>query len=519
MTCKLAGIPNGVYPQEVLVREIGPDEVILQSAGGSHGHIESSQGEMDCHTGRQLLCDRGAVKDHGSRFGLHCLGHDAVCISALEGGEHELSFCVLPPGGVGQELTCQALLEAHAFRDGFGLLVGEELPETLGTVVPADGGEAPDCLKRNFLGIFHTGHCQHGVKGAGHAQGAGGDGAGFHQALAPETPVAGGGVVAGGHHHVDARRPGGVVNFRHALVIMRTTGGTQGQVGAVHAQGNGVFHSGNQVVEVAHAVHVKHLHDDQLCLRGNAQGLHVELLLDLLRQIARHNASHVGAVAQAGVVIGAEVGQAVCVVEAEGNLAAVVHGVQAGLLGQGFGVEVVGLQNGGDVLLGVGHPALVLGLLDEAGVFVAEAGVEDGHAHALALIAQVPGPGCAHGRACGVHIGQELRSGLDHRSLRFRHREGRHQKGGLDPGLPIQLLEVAVLHCDGDGVGQEGEVVRNLQVIAQLLLQGLGLHGLPLGDAGHSGLLRLPQGLAQEHGHAGPLPWRRPAHLRRSPWP
>ena len=86
LTCKLAGIPNGIYPQKVFVREIGPDEVILQSAGGSHGHLEASQGEMDWHTGRQLLCDRGAVKDYGSRFGLHCLGHDAVCIPAPRRG-------------------------------------------------------------------------------------------------------------------------------------------------------------------------------------------------------------------------------------------------------------------------------------------------------------------------------------------------------------------------------------------------------------------------------------------------
>lgn len=100
-----------------------------------------------------------------------------------------------------------------------------------------------------------------------------------------------------------------------------------------------------------------------------------------------------------------------------------------------------------------------------------------------------------------MHIGQELGSGLDHRSLRFRHREGGHQKGGLDPRLPIQLLEVAVLHCDGDGVGQEGKVVGNLEIIAQLFLQGLGLHGLLRGDAGHSGLLRLPQGLTQPDGH------------------
>ena len=197
----------------------------------------------------------------------------------------------------------------------------------MGTVVPADSTQAPDCVNGDFLRIFHTGHRQHGVKGAGHAQGAGGDGAGFHQALAPEAPVAGGGVVAGGHHHMDARFPGGVIDLCHPFIVMGTAGGAKGQVGTVHTQNNGVFHGGNQVVEVTHAVHIKHLHDDQLCLRGNAQGLHVELLLDFLRQVTRHNAGHVGAVAQAGVVIGAEVGQAVCVVEAEGNLAAVVHGV------------------------------------------------------------------------------------------------------------------------------------------------------------------------------------------------
>ena len=41
LTCKLAGIPNGVYSQESLVRKIGPNKVVLRLAGGSHGDLKS----------------------------------------------------------------------------------------------------------------------------------------------------------------------------------------------------------------------------------------------------------------------------------------------------------------------------------------------------------------------------------------------------------------------------------------------------------------------------------------------
>ena len=41
LTCELAGIPNGVYSQESLVRKIGPNKVVLRLAGGSHGDLKS----------------------------------------------------------------------------------------------------------------------------------------------------------------------------------------------------------------------------------------------------------------------------------------------------------------------------------------------------------------------------------------------------------------------------------------------------------------------------------------------
>ena len=133
--------------------------------------------------------------------------------------------------------------------------------------------------------------------------------------------VAGGGVVAGGHAAtwMPASR-GGVIDLCHAL---HSNAGPQadakGQVGAVHAENNGVFHGGNQVVEVTRCRPWSNTFMMISCASGAMPRVRPCGAAPGLRfgQVSRHDAGHVGAVAQAGVVIGAEVGQAVCVVEAE----------------------------------------------------------------------------------------------------------------------------------------------------------------------------------------------------------
>ena len=68
-------------------------------------------------------------------------------------------------------------------------------------------------------------------------------------------------------------------------------------------------------------------------------------------------------------------------------------------------MEAVAGQKTCNLLLGVGHPALILGFLLEGGIGQADARIDDGNTHALAFVSQVPRAVCAHGGTGRLHKG------------------------------------------------------------------------------------------------------------------
>ena len=198
-----------------------------------------------------------------------------------------------------------------------------------------------------------------------------------------------------------------------------------------------------------------------------------------------------------GVVIGAKVGQAIGIVEAEGNLAAVIHAVHRHILGKRLGVEIGFGQDGGDICLLECNAVGVLRLDGEDLVLIAEASVDDGHAHALTLIAQVPGGVGAHGGAHIFHIGQKICAAGYRSGFQLRDGKAGHQEGLFDARQLVQLCQIPILHRGRDGVGQKTELSGHMDVIAQGFADALDLSLLTADDGLHGRLLLRPQSLAQ----------------------
>ena len=168
------------------------------------------------------------------------------------------------------------------------------------------------------------------------------EGKGFYENLKP-TEALEGGVYA----YTES-----VKNSDGKIVFLPFEGGNACLLytSAVDAEGNGVFNGGDEIIEVAVAALVKDLHDDKLCLRRNAEGRHIELLLIRFGQVARDDTGNMCAVAHHSVVIGAEVGLAVGIVEAKRDLAAVINGVKRRGLIQLFGMQGLAVEDGRDVI-------------------------------------------------------------------------------------------------------------------------------------------------------------------------
>ena len=195
-----------------------------------------------------------------------------------------------------------------------------------------------------------------------------------------------------------------------------------------------------------------------------------------------------GTVSQIVVVVAESCGE-IGVVEAEGNLAAVIYAVHRDALQEGLGVKLILFQNSRNVFLAQGDLAGIGGRLGEDGVFQIQAGIDDGYQHPLAPIAQIPSCGGAHAGAHILHGGGDF----SRRGLHVRHGEGRHQVSFLHTGHILQGGKIAVGNRGGDGVHHQGEIFLHLDAVAQLFLHGTGVLLLGSHNLLHGGQLLLPQ--------------------------
>ena len=462
-------------------------------------------GQLNIHIVPLFLLGGCRVVEHdtGCTGRLRC-GDHSVAVSALERDEHDLAFGIVDGFSVSiraaDELLrrAQALIEALALGNAVQLADAHQLLHVHGLVEPAECANIAEPL---HAFVFGAGDRQDGIERAGHTERAGGDAGGLDLLVAPEAFDAGEAVVAGGNADTDARCGGGVIDLSHALVVIRAAGDTEGQVRAVHAERDRVLNCGNQVVEVAVALLVENLHDDELCLRRDAEVGHVELLLIRLGQVARDDAGNVRAVAHPGVVVGAEVGHVVAVVEAERDLAAVINGVDGRIFVQLLGVQGLAFEDGGDVGLAVGDGIGVGRLLVEGRVFIAQAGVDDGDAHAGAVKARIPRGVRAHTGSGELHIRGDL-GGFRFHGIDLRHGVARGKEYLLNARQAAERFHVAVGNGRGDGVGHERELARDLHAAAELPLGGGDDGGLAVLHLPHGGLFGLTEALAQRNGHA-----------------
>ena len=329
----------------------------------------------------------------------------------------------------------------------------------------------------------------HGGDGQAVGEGAGAAVGGIvhvaHVQIAVHIVVVGGVIpgvaVAGGHgdHHAVLQQA--VHDVLVALGEGQTRlAGTEGQVGAVAAQDDGVLDGGHVVGIVSAAAVAEDLHRDELRVGGNALdadlGQRADVAARAVRDVAvgRGDTGDVGAVGALRVVLVGHVKVAVHVAVAVGDL-----GVDVGL-GAHAGVELI--ADGGDVVRGHqqrGVQAVLLigveqGVGIEGLVIPGHAGVDDGDLAARAGVAGGPGGGGAGLDGGGAHVGL------------VRHLHGLVQlitvldDDVLHAGDGADRLEIGVQDVGGNHVAREGDV--------PLHVQGLARGGLDAG--GHGRLLR-----------------------------
>ena len=202
-----------------------------------------------------------------------------------------------------------------------------------------------------------------------------------------------------------------------------------------------------------------------------------------------------------GVVIGAEVGLAVGIVEAKRDLAAVINGVKRRGLIQLFGMQGLAVEDGRDVILAVGDGVRIGGFLGERRVLEAQAGVNDGDAHAGAVIARVPCGVRAHTGGRELHVRADLR-GVRLHGIDLRHGVARGKEDLLDARQLAERFHIAIGNRGGNGVRHKGELTSDLDAVAKLLLRDGKDGGLAVLHALHGGQLCLAEALAQLNGHA-----------------
>ena len=316
------------------------------------------------------------------------------------------------------------------------------------------------------------------VLGRGHGDGtAPGGGGADHGAVGmlggvligtPDVGVGALGIVTGGDGQDGVEILHAAVDGVQLGVLGAEAGaGTQGHVDDVHIQQQGVLDGGHQVILISAAVGTEDLHNDHLGIGSHADDG------GTLAGVGGGDTGDVGAVVALLVIIVGSLQALVHIVEGEGDLGAAVQ-----ILRGSGRIQLRSVQLGQD-LLNVGHGQAVLiqlGIGGEGGVVQVQAGIDNGDFHAGAGVAQVlPDAGDAD------HVGGG--GGVDGLALVI---DG-HQEDGLDALQLGDLGELAEGDIGGDGVGQVGELITDIQLAVQHLV-GDGLDQLVL-PGQHFGLL------------------------------
>ena len=206
-----------------------------------------------------------------------------------------------------------------------------------------------------------------------------------------------------------------------------------------------------------------------------------------------------GAMAKHGLVIGAKIGLPIGIVVAIGNLAAVVYLIHGQPFCQGLCMQHIGGQNVPNGSFVKGDQALVFGLNRKGRILEAQSGVNDGHAHALACIPQIPCAICTHE---GTGVLQIRGNSTAYRScVNVGNGIAGHQKCFFHAIHPVDRRQIRILDSRRNSVGQKREVLGNLNVIPKLPADGLRHHLLLLFHSLHGIVLFLSQFLAQMHLH------------------
>ena len=271
-------------------------------------------------------------------------------------------------------------------------------------------------------------------------------------------------------------------------------GAAQGHIDHIHAQLHAVFQGVDNGIHTGAALGAEDLHGEDLGVgshTGNIGAGHI---------VGGGDTGNVGAVVAQAVIVADVVG-AGGVVEGIGDLFVVVQV----LGGQGAAVQSLSVQiQGIEHILNSFHiPGGAGGGVSEGRMVQIQAGIQDGHGHALAGVAQIL-PHIGHIGHIGGRNGEGL--GLSLGLAGLEHRVQEHIGNTADGG---DLFQIAESGGDDQGVGQVGVAIDQTHV-AELLIQfhqqgillGLQLCGQGSGNSGN-GLIALSGGCVGEHHKGG----------------
>ena len=456
-------------------------DALGQAAGGGIGHIHAdegavvhivvdnqSDGAVSFGIGQLLGEVQGTTADDGDLAGhIHAL----IVFHSAQAGNHNVLQLALTGQGVELDLQAGGLGVGNA-----GGANGEVGVQTCIVV----GGSNGNCI--GIQGGSVDGSIVHVGSGV--------------QISAPHIIVGAGAVVTCCNQDNGILRSDTLVDqVDLGIGGGEACGGTQGQVSHIAVQDHGVFQSSHDIVNVCAAGCAEDLHDDDLGIGSHTHDLsagHIGIGGSDTGNVSTMVAHVVTAVVSHQVSVN--------VVEGKGNLCGEVQ-VLCGQTGQGI-IGIQFSQNGCDVSNGHGISGQ-LRICGKGGVIQVKTGIDNGNGHALAGVAQalphaVNAGHLAAGGSTGSSGALSGGGGMVHR----------HHEDGLDAFQLCNLFQICKLGADGEGVGQVGELVANLQLltIQNSALNGADGHVLLLdqgplhsgGDHGN-GLDGVSQGLSLHH--------------------
>ena len=302
-------------------------------------------------------------------------------------------------------------------------------------------------------------------------------------------PVA---LITGGHNHHGVGVHQAVQDILVCTVGGHTGGGgTQRQVHGIAAQNDRVFNGGHIVGIIRAAGLAEDLHDNDLGVGRVAHYAHRvhgrDIVVAGLHQTVRHrDAGHVGAVLAGAVVVMGHVQVLVNIVVSKGGLQVQIQICGGDLRRTLRNVELTQLLrhlglvhhiNGSQIIL-ILH-VVVAGVLRQSygqsigihGLVVPiQAGVDDGHPHACAGVAGLPGQvGTRHLGGNG-HVGLCSVCGLGFVFCLQNHL--------LYAGERFDFCNLTIFHIGRDDVGRQRQVPRHVQLLTNGLFNGIGQFGL-----------------------------------------